>query len=77
MNLPTLTYEDEAVPNNKTLIAQARARVNAELKALDGLDQANQSLCSHPNKRAVYDPGYAGGGQDGYRCDRCGKRGYF
>ena len=79
MNLPTLNYtvSEEAVAANKKLIDAARARVKAELDALAGLEKANQGLCMHPRKRDVYDPGYAGGGHDGYLCPVCGKRGYF
>lgn len=79
MNLPTLKFETtlEAVNANREAIKARRVQLKAELAALDGLEEANQALCSHEHKYAVYDPGYAGGGQDGYKCPDCLKRGYF
>lgn len=79
IKLPSLDYtvSPAAVKANKELLAAAWARNQAEQKALQGLEIANQALCAHPNKRDVYDPGYAGGGWDGYRCPDCGKRGVF
>lgn len=79
IDLPQLDYERsaEAVARNADKLKAALAAVDGAREALKGLTQANQALCEHPKKRDVYDPGYAGGGHDGYLCPACGKRGYF
>jgi hypothetical protein len=79
MKIPELDYtaSKSAVISNYEKIETARIQLKAELAVLDGLEAANQGLCRHLNKHAVYDPGYAGGGQDGYKCPDCRKRGYF
>lgn len=65
-------------------VASNRKKIDAEIKVLEAqvmglraLHAANQAMCDHKGKQDVYDPGYAGGGHDGYRCPTCGKRGYF
>jgi transposase-like protein len=72
-----LTFTAEKVISNRTAIDTRIAELQAEIAACNGLHAANQSVCPHKRKRDVYDPGYAGGGHDGYKCEDCGKRGHF
>jgi tRNA(Ile2) C34 agmatinyltransferase TiaS len=72
-----LDLEPENVVANRKKIDLEIKKMQAQIKALEGLHAANQAVCEHARKRDVYDPGYAGGGHDGYRCDDCGRRGYF
>ena len=75
-----LTFTADNVIGNRTAIdtriATRIAELRAEIAACEGLHKANQSVCPHKSKH-VYDPGYGGGGHDGYQCKDCGKRGYF
>lgn len=72
-----LTLTKANVVQNRETIDARIAELNAEIAACRGLHAANQTVCPHKHKYDIYDPGYAGGGHDGYRCDDCGKRGYF
>lgn len=74
MKIPDLDYSAtaEAVSKNRNAIKAARAELRAMTKALDGCQAANEAMCSHPNKSARYDPGYAGGGFSHYECPDCG-----
>lgn len=73
----SLTFTADNVIANRTAIDTRIAELRAEIAACEGLHKANQSVCSHKRKSDVYDPGYGGGGHDGYKCEDCGKRGYF
>jgi hypothetical protein len=64
----------ENVVMNRIKIDAEIKKLQAQCRALEGLHAANQAVCEHRNKRDIYDPGYAGGGWDGQRCDDCGKR---
>lgn len=79
MNLPDikLSQKPEDVRANRAKIDEFVAMVKAELDALRGLHAANQSVCKHPSKRSVYDPGYAGGGFSHHECTDCGYTGYI
>lgn len=75
VKLPDIDFSDrsiESIRRSRDLISGARAEAKAHLKALDGLAEALKSMCSHPNKSARYDPGYAGGGFSHYECPDCG-----
>lgn len=77
VTVPTidLAHDAAVVQRNRQRIQDARHGVKAMLALLDGLDTANQALCTHPKRINQYDPGYAGGAYDGWLCDHCGKRG--
>ncbi len=77
--MPDLTYSSDpkVVRENRDIINDYIKRYQGVIQALCGLHEANAGMCKHAAKRDVYDPGYAGGGNDGYKCDDCGKRGHF
>lgn len=81
MQMPMLDLNFDSSPDiitkNRDLINAEIMKLEAVVKYLKGLHGVNQGVCKHGAKHAVYDPGYAGGGQDGYRCPTCEKRGYF
>jgi len=74
VEIPSLQFSQDAVTiaANRDAIRAARAACKAMIDTLAGLAKANQALCSHPNKEARYDPGYAGGGFSHYVCPLCG-----
>lgn len=72
--LPELKFESDSytIEQNVKKIREFRKLLQGALKALDGLNSANQGMCSHPNKAKRYDPGYAGGGFSHDECLICG-----
>lgn len=72
-----LEFNPESVESNRRAIDLAIKEHEAVVLHLRSLHLVNQSACPHAAKRDVYDPGYAGGGHDGYSCPTCGRRGYF
>lgn len=72
VSLPELDLRPEMVRENKARIKEARAAYQSALKALDGLQKANEGMCEHAKPRKCYDPGYAGGGYSHSECDHCG-----
>ncbi len=79
MQMPSLDldFSDESAAENREKIDSEIHKQEAVILYLKGLHTANQAICKHAAKYSVYDPGYAGGGHDGYKCETCGKRGYF
>lgn len=75
MDIPNLEWSTTcyAVEENRKKIQEARERIKVFEKVLNGLELANQGLCQHAGRKPHYDIE----GQDGFRCDDCGKRGYF
>lgn len=74
VTIPDIDITPENVEANRIKIAVARQKMRAMLDVLDGLDRANAAMCTHPNKFAVYDPGYAGGGYSNSECPDCDAR---
>lgn len=72
--LPELIIDPSAVSGNRDKIKATRAVIQAVLKALDGLQEANVALCQHPNPTKRYDPNYGGGGYSHSECNECGGR---
>jgi len=72
VKLPELDFTPAAVEVNRATIKEARGALRGALKALDGLELANQAMCPHTNTVAVHDPNYAGGGHSHTECKDCG-----
>jgi len=72
IQLPDLDFTPAAVKHNRDTIQEARAAYQGAIKALEGLQKANEAMCPHPQKAARYDPGYAGGGYSHSECPDCG-----
>lgn len=70
-----LRADPDTIRANRALIVEAMNATLAAQQALRGLQAANQALCTHPNRREVYDPGYAGAGFSHYACEQCGMGG--
>jgi hypothetical protein len=73
VTLPDLDFNPSmaSIHSNRDAINAARTSYQGALKALAGLAAANAGMCSHPNKVARHDPGYAGGGFRHYECPDC------
>lgn len=69
--------DPETVESNRVAIDLRIMELGSLISHLNQLHSLNRSVCVHPRRRGVYDPGYAGGGQDGYLCESCGRRGHF
>jgi hypothetical protein len=72
IQLPDLDFTSESIHKNRDAIKYARASYLGAIKALDGLQKANEGLCDHSRKVSCYDPGYAGGGYSHSECPDCG-----
>lgn len=72
VKLPDLDFIPSAVHRNRDAIREARGAYQGAIKALEGLQKANEAMCKHPNKASRYDPGYAGGGYSHSECPDCG-----
>lgn len=74
IEFPVLNFgpDKQIIEDNRQKIQEFKKLLEAMLVAANGLNEANQAFCTHENKLAEYDPGYAGGGFSNFRCLICG-----